>query len=63
LFRQRGCQHGCLCGNFAAEASDQSEPLRKRMAEIFDDIRRRVVDCLKAAGRERRFGGLNRSVI
>ncbi len=49
LFRQHGCQHGCLCGNFAAEASDQSEPLRKRMAEIFEDIRRRVVDCLKAA--------------
>jgi TetR/AcrR family transcriptional repressor of nem operon len=49
LFRQHGCQHGCLCGNFAAEASDQSEPLRKRMAEIFDDIRRRIVACLKAA--------------
>src|SRR5882672_12355981 len=46
FFRQRGCQHGCLCGNFAAEASDQSEPLRKRNAEIFEDIQRRLVDCL-----------------
>jgi len=49
LFRQRGCQHGCLCGNFAAEASDLSEPLRKRNAEIFEDLQRRIVDCLKAA--------------
>jgi TetR/AcrR family transcriptional repressor of nem operon len=51
LFRQHGCQHGCLCGNFAAEASDQSEPLRKRMVEIFEDIRRHIVDCLKAAAK------------
>ena len=49
FFRQPGCQHGCLCGNFAAEASDQSEPLRKRNAEIFEEIQRRIVDCLKAA--------------
>jgi TetR/AcrR family transcriptional repressor of nem operon len=51
LFRQRGCQHGCLCGNVAAEASDQSEPLRKRTAEIFEDLQRRIVDCLKAAAK------------
>ena len=49
VFRQHGCQHGCLCGNFAAEASDQSEPLRKRNAEIFEEIQRRIADCLKAA--------------
>ena len=49
FLRQHGCQHGCLCGNFAAEASDQSEPLRKRTAEIFEDLQRRIVDCLKAA--------------
>jgi len=49
LFRQHNCQHGCLCGNFAAEASDQSEPLRKRNAEIFKEIQRRMVDCLRAA--------------
>jgi len=48
-FRQRDCQDGCLCGNFAAEASDQSEPLRKRTEEIFADLRRRLVECLKAA--------------
>src|SRR5467141_476277 len=23
FLRQHGCQHGCLCGNIAAEASDQ----------------------------------------
>jgi TetR/AcrR family transcriptional repressor of nem operon len=44
-----GCQNGCLCGNLASEASDESERLRKRTAEIFDDIQRRLVDCLKAA--------------
>ena len=49
FFRQHGCQHGCLCGNFAAEASDQSEPLRKRNQEIFEDLQRRLVECLKAA--------------
>ena len=49
VFRQHGCQQGCLCGNFAAEASDQSEPLRKRNAEIFEEIQRRIGDCLKAA--------------
>jgi len=49
LFRQHGCQAGCLCGNFASEASDQSEPLRKRTAEIFEDLQRRLVECLKAA--------------
>src|ERR1700677_3898317 len=43
FFRQQGCQHGCLCGNFAAEASDQSEPLRKRNEEIFADLQRRIV--------------------
>src|SRR5258708_18010792 len=51
FFRQRGCQAGCLCGNFAAEASDQSEPLRQRTAEIFEDLQRRLVDCLKAAAK------------
>jgi TetR/AcrR family transcriptional repressor of nem operon len=49
VLRLLGCEVGCLCGNFASEASDHSEPLRKRTAEIFDDIQRRLVDCLKAA--------------
>ena len=49
LFRQRGCRHGCLCGNLVAGASDQSEPLRKRTREIFEDLQRRIVNCLKAA--------------
>jgi len=49
FLRQNGCQRGCLCGNFAAEASDQSELLRKRNSEIFEEIQRRIVDCLKEA--------------
>jgi TetR/AcrR family transcriptional repressor of nem operon len=51
FFRQHGGQAGCLCGNFASEASDQSEPLRKRTAEIFEDLQRRLVVCLKAAAK------------
>lgn len=47
--RQVGCQNGCLCGNFASEASDQSEPLRKRTTEIFEEIKHRLIECLKAA--------------
>jgi TetR/AcrR family transcriptional repressor of nem operon len=48
-FAQRGCQNGCLCGNFAAEISDQSEPLRERIAEILADAQRRIIECLKVA--------------
>jgi len=51
LLHQHGCEHGCMYGNFAAEVSDHSEPLRKRMAEIFEDLQRRIVDCLRAAAK------------
>ena len=51
LLHQHGCEHGCRYGNFAAEVSDHSEPLRKRMAEIFEDLQRRIVDCLRAAAK------------
>lgn len=30
---------GCLVGNFCAEVADQSEVLRRRLAEIFEDMR------------------------
>jgi TetR/AcrR family transcriptional repressor of nem operon len=40
---------GCLIGNFSIEASDQSEPIRERLAEMFGDIIDSIVYCLKAA--------------
>jgi TetR/AcrR family transcriptional repressor of nem operon len=46
---QAGMRNGCLIGNFSIEASDHSEVIRRRLGEIFEEIRRSVVDCLKAA--------------
>ena len=40
---------GCLIGNFSIEASDQSESIRHRLAEMFQDIIESIVYCLKAA--------------
>lgn len=40
---------GCLLGNFAAEASNAGETIRKRLVEIFGEIRGAVAQCLKAA--------------
>src|SRR5258705_2564210 len=40
---------GCLIGNFSIEASDQSELIRQRLAEMFQDINESIVYCLKAA--------------
>jgi len=42
-------RNGCLFGNFAAEASDSSELIRKRLVEIFAEIQESVAYCLKAA--------------
>jgi TetR/AcrR family transcriptional regulator, transcriptional repressor for nem operon len=42
-------KNGCLVGNFAAEASDHSEVIRKRVSEIFTEIRDALAYCLKAA--------------
>jgi TetR/AcrR family transcriptional repressor of nem operon len=36
-------------GNFAAEASDHSEIIRRRVSEIYTEIREAVAYCLKAA--------------
>jgi len=47
--RNHGIKNGCLIGNFAAEASDHSEIIRKRVAEIFSELREAVAYCLKAA--------------
>jgi TetR/AcrR family transcriptional repressor of nem operon len=40
---------GCLIGNFSIEASDQSESIRGRLAEMFKDITESIVYCLQAA--------------
>ena len=44
-----GVQNGCLYGNLSAEAVDHSEPIRKRLEEIFDGARDAVEACLQAA--------------
>src|SRR5271156_3607724 len=43
-----GLQNGCLIGNFSAEASDHSETIRRRIVEIFAELREAVAYCLKA---------------
>ncbi len=44
-----GKENGCLYGNFTAETSSQSENVRRRLVEIFDEIRNSITYCLKAA--------------
>ena len=51
FFGRCGPQYGCLYGNFAIEASDQSEAIRKRMVEIFDELKGHLTSCLKAAAK------------
>jgi TetR/AcrR family transcriptional regulator, transcriptional repressor for nem operon len=47
--RNHDPKNGCLVGNFAAEASDHSEIIRKRVSEIYAELREAVAYCLKAA--------------
>ncbi|CAN5426250.1 TetR/AcrR family transcriptional regulator [soil metagenome] len=44
-----GMRNGCLLGNFSAEVVDQSEPMRLRLVEIFNEVRAAVAYCLTAA--------------
>ncbi len=44
-----GWRNGCLVGNFSAEASEHSEIIRKRLVEIFEEMRQSVAYCLRAA--------------
>jgi TetR/AcrR family transcriptional regulator, transcriptional repressor for nem operon len=46
---QASMRNGCLIGNYSVEASDQSEAIRRRLVEIFEEIHESVVYCLKAA--------------
>lgn len=47
--RNHDPKNGCLVCNFAAEASDHSEVIRKRVSEIYTEIREALAYCLKAA--------------
>jgi len=47
--RSHEVKNGCLVGNFAAEASDHSEIIRKRVSEIYTELRAATAYCLKAA--------------
>ena len=42
-------KNGCLFGNFSAEATCESEPIRLRLAEIFLENQCAIADCLRAA--------------
>ena len=44
-----GWRNGCLVGNFSAEASEHSEVIRKRLVEIYEEMRQAVAYCLKAS--------------
>ena len=43
------CRNGCLFGNFTAEMSESSEPIRTRVVEIFAETRAAIAYCLRAA--------------
>ena len=51
--RNHEVKNGCLVGNFAAEASDHSEIIRRRVSAIYTEIREAVAYCLKAAVKAR----------
>lgn len=36
-FTESGLTRGCLVGNFAAEVADHSEPIRRKLADVFDE--------------------------
>jgi len=44
-----GVRHGCLLGNFTAEASEHSEAMRGRLVEIFAEVRTQIAGCLAEA--------------
>src|SRR5271156_5468231 len=44
-----GAENGCLYGNVTAELNEHSEEVRRRLGEIFAEIRKAVAEWLKAA--------------
>jgi TetR/AcrR family transcriptional regulator, transcriptional repressor for nem operon len=49
FLKKAGMRNGCLIGNFSAEAGEHSEPIRRRLGEIYREIHRSVAYCLEAA--------------
>jgi TetR/AcrR family transcriptional repressor of nem operon len=47
--RKDDMRRGCLYGNFAAEASEESEAIRARVASVFAENQASVAYCLEAA--------------
>ena len=47
--RKDDMRRGCLYGNLAAEASEESEPIRTRVASVFAENQASVAYCLEAA--------------
>ncbi len=50
--RDEGMQHGCLSGNFSAEASDHSANISLSLREIFSEVRNSIAYCLRRAIRQ-----------
>jgi len=46
---ERDYEAGCLIGNFEAELSGQSDPVRERLSATLDEWRRAVEGCLREA--------------
>jgi TetR/AcrR family transcriptional repressor of nem operon len=46
---QDNMRNGCMYGNFSAEATEQSEPIRVRLTEIFAVVQQALSTCLRAA--------------
>ena len=44
-----GMRTGCLLGNFTAESSEHSEPIRERLVEIYGETQQAIAECLVAA--------------
>ena len=49
FLKKAGMRNGCLIGNFSAEVGEYSEPIRKRLGEIYREIHGAIVYCLSAA--------------
>jgi TetR/AcrR family transcriptional repressor of nem operon len=47
--RKDEMRRGCLYGNLSAEASEESEPIRSRVASVFAENQASVAYCLEAA--------------
>ena len=44
-----GAENGCLYGNVTAELNEHSENVRRRIGEMFGEVREAIAYCLKAA--------------